>query len=105
MRDQFERTSDSVSRRRHWQGLSTTCILTKLPTEDVVCRSSRNVSDKLDLGSASIGEEFLDTLEILQPRRTLTTCLTSLWTPTPGSIIVCNYDARAIFESVKRDSQ
>ncbi|KAL6448581.1 hypothetical protein ACFW04_000456 [Cataglyphis niger] len=59
-------------------------LLTKLPTEDVVCRSSRNVSDKLDLGSVSIGEEFLDTLEILQPRRTLTTCLTSLWTPTPG---------------------
>ncbi|XP_029171311.1 uncharacterized protein LOC114940730 [Nylanderia fulva] len=64
---------------------SPTCVLTKLPTEDVACRSSRNVSDKLDLGSVPIGEEFLDTSEILQPRRTLTTCLTSLWTPTPGS--------------------
>ncbi|XP_025265162.1 uncharacterized protein LOC112638194, partial [Camponotus floridanus] len=64
--------------------VDTICVLTKLPTEDVVCRSSRNVSDKLDLDSVPIGEEFLDTLTILQPRRTLTTCLTSLWTPTPG---------------------
>ncbi|XP_036138937.1 LOW QUALITY PROTEIN: uncharacterized protein LOC105832435, partial [Monomorium pharaonis] len=75
----------SVIRRETSETRSTVRFLTELPTEDAACRSSRNVSDKLDIGSVPIGEEFPGTLQIFQSRRTLTTtCLTSLWTPTLG---------------------
>ncbi|XP_011647110.1 uncharacterized protein LOC105433465 [Pogonomyrmex barbatus] len=71
--------------RREIETRSTACLFTELPTEDAACRSSRNVSDKLDIGSVPIGEEFPGTPQIFQSRRTLTTtCLTSLWTPMPG---------------------
>lgn len=61
-------------------------IWTELPTrrDAAACPSSCNVNDKLDIAGVPIGEEFLDFLRIFQSRGTLTTCPTSLWTPTLG---------------------
>ncbi|EGI68356.1 hypothetical protein G5I_02999 [Acromyrmex echinatior] len=76
--------------------ITTARFFTELPTKDAACRSSRNVNDKLDIGSVPIGEEFPGIPQIFQSRRTLTTtCLTSLWTPTLGRcyyVIGLRYD-------------